>query len=71
MSTGVRGSASANTGVEGQRLSEAQALPLEQDLHRAHQIPFWYTPVWPYTTDGAITPHLPYLIERQCLCIRL
>jgi len=20
---------------------------------------------WPYRTDGAITPHLPYLIERQ------
>ncbi len=21
---------------------------------------------WPYRTDGVITPHLPYLIERQC-----
>jgi len=25
----------------------------------------------PYRTDGAITPHLPYLIERQCFCVLL
>jgi hypothetical protein len=26
---------------------------------------------WPYRTDGAITPHLSYLIGRQCFCVLL
>src|SRR5262245_43758492 len=30
--------------------------------HTGHQ-----GPIWPYRTDDAITPHLPYLIERQCI----
>ena len=28
-------------------------------------------PCRPYSTDGAITPHLPYLVGRQCFCVPL
>jgi hypothetical protein len=36
---------------------------------RLRHVNRWRTTWGPYRTDGAITPHLPYLLGRQCFCV--
>src|SRR5262249_9931349 len=47
--------------------SPARRPPAAADVHRRPPA----ARTGPYRTDGAITPHLPYLVGRQCFCVPL